>query len=282
MNGVHLSSMRAGRWVAPVLLCLLTAVAATGAQAAMAKASVSGLSFEVLDLDLNDGIDAGYRFEPSSSGWSYTSSTLSAVNDHGYIEEVQIFSPGWFASDASNAISGPHADAAVTYSPGLLQLSSQSLSNGTLVSTWADSVGYGLFLAPHTQITFSVSYEVLLSVDNKCGVAFGFPSCEGAGGWIEVSLGSANPEVWDASDSHASTFEANVMIGVLDLEESSVVSVTVANTLSTEVEAVIYMGSRFDVASFPVPEPASWALSLAGLACVCAAAHHRRWCGKPA
>ena len=246
-------------------LSLATAIVISGAAPAMAASTATGVltgwSFQLIDLDLTDGITPDIVFSNPFS--------LSGASAQGQQAE-DVLVPGAFA-DGVATINGLLGQALGATSPGgNLATGSATGDAGALVEFSAIGLVFGEFaLTPMTGIVITADFigtaETTLGSDGVRSEAAGAIGLLGldvlTNGVVDSYSSSAEVFAGAVYTGAGFTGESDSFVGLVTLSYDNLSSATQFGT--TSAYAYAYGGS-----ALPVPEPQTLLMMLAGLAAV--------------
>lgn len=266
------------------LVCIAcTALAAVHTGDALADASaaatVSNIQLQVKDLDLNDGIAAGYRLQSGPSGSSSTARSeigyYSSPGNFGVVRDEA--SAPLFMRDTGtgrSGISGISTSANVYSTPGGLatavSISDARLAMVSGASSFASTFildsnspdgTYGLWVEPHTELTLSFDGRLQLQ---DAGVVVNWASMARAGlyahlgriGWNALPENTVDVSRTTGADSFVDT-----------LDETHAYSIVLSNPGASAIAAaIVFSMEAYASTGLTVPEPSSALLLLCGAA----------------
>jgi len=288
------------RRLVPARVAALIPVLAAAALPALAQAAtpptaqssavLTGLLVQVFDLDPGDGIAASVSFAAVADGVSTASVLLNRSSDGTYLPEQRtdlsaamfgtlnatLDGHGGLASGAASTSStGSAAQAIARGSFG------QNTSDGT--SAWAISSlaelgnypAWNFTVTPLTRVVFSAFGEISGEV-----VGTGHASAE-------VRLWVLGPSLPGSTTGQQSA-EASLRFTQFDdgsFSRSGALDVSFRNLSAQPLSGMIDISTDASVFSYqslsPIPEPATWATTLLGLAVLGSRAWRRRGAGEP-
>jgi hypothetical protein len=246
---------------------LIVAAAAWGSPlpslaAASASASFTNISLTVVDLDLNDGITAGFIFVPGNSTFegAFGAANTVPTNDSQFIFETGLDSP-FIARSASASVIGAQVSGTTT--------SNSIVISGSASATGAEFSGFfhlqtsrgdlfGMQLAPHTRVIVNADYSASASVFDACAAL-----CEQAiaSVFIDASGDIGGGSVGTTVSAHAQPGGGILTSGG---PESGSFQLLISNPGDFAADAQL----RFHVnvsGVAAIPEPETYALMLLGL-----------------
>ncbi|AKJ28571.1 PEP-CTERM sorting domain-containing protein [Caldimonas brevitalea] len=246
---------------------------AVSALAAEASATMDQFRFQVRDLDLTDGVDAGYRLHESRTVLDGSLRRPDDFNGGPVPGSGQPFFQTATWEQTWRLEAGTAARAAV----GNGWLSSSGTSGDQQGEFWAGSTittpasySGNFLLAPHSELTISIDYTLWTQVS---GGRSADGTTETAGARVEASVEHghwSSPTTLAADAQEIGLPRAPVALGSFDdLRANGRLLLTITNTdewenlYSLELRTSAW-GQGIDVAA-AVPEPDTWALSVAGL-----------------
>ncbi|HMM55810.1 MAG TPA: PEPxxWA-CTERM sorting domain-containing protein [Candidatus Desulfobacillus sp.] len=264
---------------------LLAAWAAPSGAASFASASVGPISYQLIDLNPDDGIAPSITFlmPDQFNGGPGLSFAYTETEDTGtgLMDARSNTGFGWAPLSANASVPGSWASAAI--SGNGTPLGSTVSATGASYGTAGGSEDYGKYfanmttdagftLSPYTEVVFRAGVSLSASVTygtyndvweeaNAWGTFFVWPD-------DEVNIGSrmvrAVPSYWDQDPIDNVSF-------------NGILTVSLANNSADELDG--YFGSyahAWGNSTAPVPEPETWALLLAGLGIMGGVARRRR------
>lgn len=251
-------------WLFMLVLLSSTPMSARADASTGASFVIDNLRYELTDLDPNDGITPSLTFviDPNARD------AHAIARAFGHFGEVaRDYSP-WLPAGAPSAASLSFSYGSVNASLTGLLGSTLSLQGSAVLSAndgversmsmRADSGPLGFVLSPMSAVTWRTDIEAH-------GATL-LPSAPAAGGlvFLEVSMAVYSdllPESAVLEERHARTAFPGKGF---DLQETF--EITLSNRLATDTESTLVLNGFGSIASAvsPVPEPANWALLLAG------------------
>jgi hypothetical protein len=250
--------------IAPVLV-------PTDADAAVVSASVSNFRIDVVDLDLNDGVDAGYTFLPAPEAYEYQyiDSIVYLYESAGQaVQDQQVFDH-WVDAQSHSEMDGAHG---TSRAGGDHFLSAEASTRDlTLFAVSQAQRRMLMRLTPNTEFTFSADIDLSITVE-ACLEGF----CDGA-------TSTAFMGVNDVADGGFPGPRFFKTLGPYHSKPNPSFSDLATLTLRTYEQGtqaellfrIAAMGNTTHVIP-GVPEPQTYALMLAGLAAVSAAIVRRK------
>lgn len=252
------------------LFALAAALSATPAFAASsASASIGPLALELIDLDLGDGITPSITFVGGNGFFN------ASASQSGMLNFEQKFGASAFALEIANAALGGVQAASFIGGTGTAEGSSFGASGSASdfvglaaesarfvanVSTPDGGFGIGFFvLTPQTQLIVSASATITAQGTGASGNPS--PSGDRASAVAAISIptaGSDTLEYLNFSDGSTG----------FNYSESRTLTVSVSNLTASDLQVNYGITAQVDGSTFAsaVPEPASAATLLAGLA----------------
>ncbi|MDQ1834490.1 PEP-CTERM sorting domain-containing protein [Massilia scottii] len=262
---------------------LSLAAAAPSYAATTARGTVSNIGFELIDLDLNDGITPSLNFNVTGGYYfedPYTELKLadqrSGYNDTQRQNETMSEPYQRSASYAPSASTALNASASVTgrLFGGLVMQAQASSAGGEAEATSLATSGHVHFiLSPNTAVR--ITADLYATATRAPGLIDG-------GSYADVhflifqdvpeSSGYSRPDehlaaTYMPDESTTSLFQATHVDYVLNNRSSA----SITNMLTFNA-----MASAHTLATSPVPEPATYGMLLAGLGVLAATARRRR------
>jgi len=143
-------------WMRALLCGTVCIGSASAAHAVQSSASITGFSIQVIDLDLDDGVSAGYSL--ANAGTTLRTMAIGSANSTGVTEERAI--DGW--SPAESIVVDGAATSAFDAGPGFIRASG---STKDLLSAY-DSQGRRLddsfTIWPNTKLVFTGDFDVIV------------------------------------------------------------------------------------------------------------------------
>jgi hypothetical protein len=267
----------------PLAAALLAVAASSPALAApppqvhtfSSSVSITGLNYELIDLNPNDGIAPSVEF---LDGFGYTS--LEIRNRYGAVDRSGLTRDMFGSTFASGMTQGGSAFAAVGYDSGSgVRLSAGgtgatvgSRTNGSRTSydTFGEARAYGLqvMLSPGTEMRWSGSFEAMAFADRWWGTT----AAQAASALVKVTSGLygtttpesqlfgaaafANPQAGGQIDREAGAFGFSFTNGGTDWSRySGSVIASATGGIRPLISGTVA----------PIPEPSTYALMAAGL-----------------
>ena len=261
-------------------LVVLASLVCAGGASAKTTASVSLTNFRYIlaDLDLNDGIDPSLSFAPAtavtSSGAATVEETFSADVTHNTAAGLEAFGPlSVSAASARGSSSGSIGGTLELLSMQAASTLTAADGQGNAAYTTLDTGYRGFTLSPMTSVTFIG--DVVLNA------AFPATGADLIGG---SSVASAWLYLGADVNGAADYFDTGLRLSSADNGPPSLsgpLTFTLANALGSSTSNELKLTAMSDVrASYataaPVPEPASWAMLLAGAGVLGSVAWRRR------
>ena len=293
-HGVYLLSLGAAVSISPSAHAVDVAVAGTS--------FISGLTFQVIDLDPNDGIAASYRFDTQGGAPAgYTDALVTTGVGSGSVQNApfnstsNFLAPGIATSAQAGVVGSAQVGKGGLASEGAVTNYGAAVSSTVRTATQDVSTGFPftLWLAPNTALIASAYATTTASVNGGCSV---YPS--GLCGSVHteaimtgrVVSGGVITQVLQSgisSDAGVGTFLTFGFDGLpvfdtgLDAvtygkkdKSSGLLSITFTNNSLFETSQYLQLDTV--VAAQAVPEPATYALMLAGLLGLGLTARRRR------
>jgi hypothetical protein len=257
----------------------LCAAPLAGAVNATASASMTDLTFQVIDLTPNDGMAAGFTFEQAQNGAAGDLRVSSRVVDHttgqSDHDDLRLLSglltPASVNNSTGAVVSSVDAGPAGFFASGSSTAEISNFASETTFMTGVERVPGDLFsydpftwtVLPYTQLVISASAVTSASVDTDCGVR-PVNSCKSS--FAAVSLRGG----FLASELPFSMVSSSAGAGFPTFSDSDSGLLTLTFVNDTADPMLAYW--RFEVQALgqialtPVPEPSTYALLLAGLA----------------
>jgi len=218
------------------------AAACAGAPAATVSASLQNFTITVEDLDLNDGVDAGFTFTQTEQV-----TFASLLMSDGQSRARSDFRVDWDPSTIELNEAGITTSASA--GEGFMTASGSGLQHNAQVYRKTQ-----LLVAPHTRLTFTGDVTVSTRIDSsRCDAG-----CE-----------SGVASFWVVSDAVAGeTFALRGLTHNFDPPDllSGELNFSHANEFDHARLFSLQMVARTDGGIGPIPEPQTYALMLAGLA----------------
>ncbi|MFZ5525414.1 MAG: PEP-CTERM sorting domain-containing protein [Pseudomonadota bacterium] len=281
----------------------MAALSASAVQAgSQASASLSGLTFTLIDLNPNDGVEASFSFTNAAGSTSFV---LNAVDSaQGAVEGVTSTRSGTFSFSRDEWVSLTNANAHGVIGDQTLAVSGvangPSTSFNASVSTGSPTSYYyggpvNLSLSANTLLLIDSQYDLKASANNPSGCSYYYcQTTESAtatvssslsynysGGSISASYNGTETRSLQAIAAGSYTSYTYVYDPVLGYsvpvyttvpgteqfrEESGVLRSVFSNSSGLTQSASFYLSASVTgSATTPVPEPASYALMLQGL-----------------
>jgi hypothetical protein len=257
------------------VVALGCALGAPGSQAATANASLSNFQIIATDLDLNDGIEAGFSFPDSNSTILQVLSGIPGLPS--LFDEAQNFrdssAPLQLRREAGGTVADARAGAnfvsASAAAPDGSGLSVQTVAGREAPASFPFGAP-GLSIQPNTRVTFTADVSLSYELQPDCG-----SSCTGLASVTGVFfqlLGLRPGGVVDA-ELYA-PFELLPSVSS-PLSDSKTEQMSVSfSTASAPFSGAIQLGARAFVTT--IPEPETYALMLLGLGMLGAVCRKRR------
>jgi hypothetical protein len=254
-------------------LCGLT-LAASAAHAATSNASaqLGSLHFSVSDLDLTDGVTAGYTLLQSADGPVGNGGSVArvGVGDAALIEN-RVDVPATFEDYApihalsagaqarvSPVAGGTRAEASAVKDNGFAESAAYSFTGYLSSAPYA----FTLDLAAHTSLTITMDASTLASAGTVCGIAGDF--CGTAASY--VSLMGRMRVAGEGEVESILRSDAGFLAGSAFDAKSGLLSITLFNNSAATNSG--WLVTDVYASASVVPEPETYALMLAGLALI--------------
>jgi len=229
-----------------------------------AYAVLSGLSVSVIDLDLNDGIAAGFEITKITA-----QTTASVVNTGADVINLTV-TRNRTTFEAMSAVApvppGFDVGASATYAGGQTgSVRVDVYSNLDGLASAGASVIYDFALKPHTKLTVSGTITGYgASAGEKAGAYEQYAS---VGGNIVFIPSGANGQAFSVG---ATVLPQPITFAFNDVLDTKTVSYAFSNTGSTQTAGEVYvsLGALVQNSALPVPELPTGSLLLMGLAAV--------------
>lgn len=244
-------------------------VAASGAQAATGSASIGNLTLSFIDLDPNDGMEAGFSFAEQSGRLGVRGNSASESKDLAgwdVIDQLRIEDVN-FVAEARSGVG--------------TQSSFFSALEGSGATALAETIWGGtLSVRPNTQVTFSGSLSAAIQVDAACAST---DACNGqlSAAFLQLVTRSG-PEV--GSQSLVAVYDNDdPSRSMLSQSKSEALDVSVSTGAGAE-DFFVTLGTTSFGSGIklpppppppPIPEPETYALMLMGIALVGAGCRKR-------
>lgn len=232
------------------------------------RASIGGLSFELIDLDPSDGISPSITFGQS---WANGNTYLRTA---GMYEGRSISYGGAFLETSRSLITGP-ASSEIKFEGtdvGTFATRASSHSDlnvvefGQIPQEFASTDWYlDIELSPKTALKISATGKVQAS--SNLALAAGSFSRLDAYARLEVFTGPMSQIAYNNVSAVNATFSESI---------EQTLSVTFTNNWSNVQTSTLHIDTYLDHHISPVPEPSSWGLIAGGLLLLGMAAKSRR------
>jgi hypothetical protein len=230
-----------------VLLCGAAGIGSAGAaQAVQSSASITGFSIQVIDLDLNDGVSAGYSFANAST--TLRTIAIGSAGSAGVTEARAI--DGW-GPTTSIVVDGT-ATSAFDAGPGFIRASGSTTGLLSSYDSQGRRMDDGFTIRSNTKLVFTADFDVIVDAES-CTMA----PCQGRHAFAGFRLFER------ADDGHETTAAA------FALQTSTPASMHEQMVVSYATGDADWRGHLdWQVSTFgtvPIPEPQTWSLMAAGL-----------------
>ncbi|HEX5310682.1 PEP-CTERM sorting domain-containing protein [Aquabacterium sp.] len=271
----------------------LAAVAPMGHAASNASAGLSDFHFQLEDLNQFDGVAASFNWL-SGNGSGLTALSASALDDTSDGSASKKKSQSFFQYSVQGASDHAQASSLISLPVGNWSLNAQGLANGGNSNFAASALtgqGGNVSLAAHSRLTITAKASVLAAAADpggngsdwakalaSLGLSYSYGTDNGAinysfvdsltatataGGYYDYLLNAATGQMEVVWVSGASAQDARDRELKVVFENTSNATQLATLTLLTKVSGV---GAAAVTA--PVPEPASAAFALVGVACL--------------
>lgn len=250
--------------------------------------SITGLGYELIDLNPGDGIDPSVWFL-TENAFGY--STLEILNHSGDVQRSGLTRDMYGSAMASGMMVGGGATTAVGYDSAsgvfLSAMGSGSTVGGrnngamTTYDAWSEARAYGLqvMLGAGTEMRWTGSFEAVATADRWWGTT----AAQAASALVKITSGLYGDTTPDSQKFGAAAF-ANPQIGGQSDHEAGSFTFSLTNSgtdvgrYSASVIASATGGFRPLIAGAvaPIPEPSTYAMLAAGLGVVGFVSRRRR------
>jgi hypothetical protein len=244
--------LSAGRWVAACMLAV-----PVGVMAASASASLHNFTIVVEDLDLDDGIEAGFSFSQTGQTEQSTFASARAIAD-GEVRSRQEFFTTFEAA---------------TLEIGLGDTTASAVAGNDFMTASGEGLDaqFRSGVSRRTSLEVAANTRLVFSGDASLTTDISSPSCA-----PHCEIAAAQVTIW--SDATAgTTFSLTGLAHRFDPVDALTghVSFSHSNTFGQTRSFGLQMLVEAQGAVGPIPEPQTYALMLAGLA-LCAGVARRR------
>jgi hypothetical protein len=234
-----------------LLFCGVACAGAAGtAQAVQSSASISNFSIQVIDLDLNDGISAGYSFTNAIT--TLRTIAIGSIGSAGIIDERT--ENGWLDLVESLGVDGT-ATSAFNAGPGFIRASGSTTDLLSAYDSQGRRLDDGFTIRPNTGLVFTGGFDAI--VDAAACTATPCPQTHAFAGFRLFQRSDVGEEITAAAFS----LQTGNPGAETALREHMVVSYATGD--------VEWRGNiDWHVSTFgtvPIPEPRTWVLMAAGM-----------------
>ena len=244
----------------------------SAALAADASASLTNIRFKLTDLAPGDGVAASLTTVPNATKTDlFASASFDGIAQTNQTIATGVLVPGSINASGLAATAGSGAQGGSLFSSGTAGDRGTFQSQASVYSA-ADGLATSFMLSPHTRLTITAKMDLSISITDVCG-SF---QCEKAVATASIGGLFGNS---GASQSTSLFLDASALDGSFRAQTlHDVMTVSFVNDGDTSLG--IWGFSMFTFvngvgAVTPVPEPATWASLLAGLAALTAVRRFR-------